>query len=111
MTIAVKTSGSQTATISTEHDLATITDAGVYSLFVDLANLAAGDVVELRIYGKARSSDTERLVHRGTYGPTPVGAPLVYSVPIISPHHLRATLKQSAGTGRAFPWAIYTTDG
>lgn len=105
--VAVNTSGSQTATISTEHTLATVTGALVLVLAVDCAALVAGDVVELRVYGKARSADTERLLHRGTYGPSPLAAPLVMSVPIVSPHHFKATLKQTAGTGRAFPWAIY----
>ena len=109
MTVQVNTSGSQTATISTEHTLATVATAGVFLLVVDLATLVAGDVVELRVYGKARSSDTERLLHRGTYGPSPLASPLVMSVPLVSPHHLKATLKQTAGTGRAFPWAIYET--
>lgn len=108
MTVAVHTSGSQTATISTEHDLVTTTDAAVFQLAVDMANLAAGDVVELRIYGKARSGDTERMLFRGTYGPIPLAAPLVVSTPVVSPHHLRATLKQTDGTGRAFPWALYS---
>jgi len=106
MTVSVADSGSQTATISTEHDLSTITSAGVYVLAVDLANLAAGDEVELRIYGKARSTDTERLRFRGTYA-YPVASPLKESVAVTSPHHFRATLKQTAGTGRAFPWAVY----
>jgi hypothetical protein len=109
MTVQVNTSGSQTATISTEHTLATVATAGVFLLVVDLATLVAGDVVELRVYGKARSSDTERLLHRGTYGPSPLASPLVMSVPLVSPHHLKATLKQTDGTGRAFPWAIYET--
>lgn len=108
MTTAVVSSNSQTATISTEHTLDTITSAGVFVLAVDLSALAAGDVVELRVYGKARSTDTERLVHRGTYGPLPLAIPLVMSVPIVSPHHFKSTLLQSAGTGRAFPWAIYS---
>lgn len=105
--VAVNTSGSQTATISTEHTLDTVTGALVLVLAVDLAAMAAGDEVELRVYGKARSADTERLLHRGTYGPIPSPTPLVMSVPIVSPHHFKATLKQTAGTGRAFPWAIY----
>ncbi len=111
MTVSVKTSGSQTATISTEHDLATISsDPGVYQLVVDLANLADGttpDIVELRTYGKARSSDTERLMEVWSF----VGAqgkPLFRSNPEINPHYNRYTLKQTQGTGRAFPWAIYT---
>ena len=104
----VNTSGSQTATISTEHTLATLATGGVFVLAVDISALTGADVVELRVYGKARSSDTERLVHRGTYGPGgPVALPLVMSVPIVSPHHFKATLKQTAGTGRSFPWAIY----
>jgi len=104
---AVNVDGSQTATISTEHTLATINTGGVFVLAVDMANLVAGDVVEVRIYGKARTGDTERLLHRGTYGPAALASPLVMSVPIASPHHFKATLKQTAGTGRAFPWAIY----
>ena len=72
MTVSVKTSNSQTATITTEHDLATVTDPGVYVLVVDIAAMVAGDVTELRIYGKARSSDTERLScsHRRWSRPT-----------------------------------------
>lgn len=105
--VAVNTSGSQTATISTEHTLATVSAAGVYVLAVDLANLVANDIVVLSIYGKARTGDTERLLHRGLYGPIAVGTPLVQSVPLVSPHHFKATLTQTAGTGRAFPWAIY----
>jgi len=103
----VVSSGSQTATISTEHTLDTIATAGVFILAIDMAALVAGDVVEVRIYGKARTGDTERLLHRGTYGPAALASPLIMSVPIVSPHHFKATLKQTAGTGRAFPWAIY----
>ena len=106
---AVKIDGSQTSVVSTEHTLATVTDSGVYQLAVDVAAMVAGDIVELRIYGKARTADTERLLFRGSYGPVVVATPLVVSTPIVSPHHLKATLKQTAGTGRAFPWAIYET--
>lgn len=104
---SVNTSGSQTATISTEHTLATVSAAGVFVLSVDISALAANDILILRVYGKARTSDTERLLHKGVYGPIAVATPLVQSVPIVSPHHFKATLLQSAGTGRAFPWAIY----
>lgn len=109
MTVAVKTSGSQTAVISTEHDLATITDPGVYQLVLDLANLANGttpDILEVRLYGKARSSDTERLMEVWSF----IGAkasPLWRSHPEMSPHSNRWTIKQTQGTGRAIPWAVY----
>lgn len=103
----VKSSGTQAATLSTEHTLATITDPGTYQLKVDLSPLVAADVVELRIYSKVLSSGTERLQHKATYGPTPLAAPIVVSIPDVSPHHFKATLKQVAGTGRSFEWAVY----
>lgn len=108
MTATVVSSSSQTATISTEHTLDTLATAGVYVLVVDVAALVGGDVVELRVYGKARTGDTERLLHVGTYAHQQA-SPLVMSVPVVSPHHFKATLKQVAGTGRSFPWAIYST--
>lgn len=111
MAVAVNTSGSQTATISTEHDLATITVPDVFQPVIDLANLASGatpDIVEVSAYGKARSSDSERLIKRWRNGADQVND-LWRLPPIISPHHLRTTLKQIQGTGRAFPWAIYET--
>ena len=101
-------SSSQTATIDTEHTLATVTAVGIYQLVVDVANLALGDTLELRVYGKARSTDTERLEqfvsieHAQTID-------LARLLPVISPHHVKFTLKQTAGTGRAFPWAVYAT--
>ena len=110
MAVSVNTSGSQTATIGTEHTLATITTAGIWILVVDIAAMAAGDIVELRVYGKARSTDTERLLFGPeSYGPIVPGQLLVYSVPVVSPHSSRFSLKQTNGTGRAFPWAIYST--
>ena len=110
MAVAVKTSGSQTATVGTEHDLATITDAGIYVLVVDLNNMVGGttpDVLILRAYGKARSSDTERLIKPWSMQGVQ-SEKLFYSIPIMSPHHLRFTLDQDTGAaGRAFPWAVY----
>lgn len=111
MAVSEKTGGSQTATIGTEHTLATVTDPGIYVLRVDLANLAAGDVVELRVYSKARSgTDSERLKDGpATYGPIVPDALLPDSIPVLATGHLKATLKQTAGTGRAFPWVILST--
>ena len=112
MALSVNTSGSQTATLTTEHTLATVTAANVYQLAVDLSAMIGGttpDIVVIREYGKARSSDTERLIKAYTL----VGAQtetLFLTVPRISPHHYKVTLTQVQGSaGRAFPWAIYQT--
>lgn len=98
-------SGTQTATISTEHDLATDTANHTYVLGVDTAALTAGDLVELRLYTKILSGGTERLAYVASYQHAQ-GEPAKYSVPVPANIHLRATLKQTAGTGRAFPWAL-----
>lgn len=109
MPVSVNTSGSQTATITTEHTLATITTAVTLILSVDVAAMLGGttpDILELRIYGKARTGDTERLIKTWGFLGAQVET-LFLSVPIASPHYYKATLKQTQGTGRAFPWAIY----
>lgn len=111
MAVTEKTGGSQTATISTEHVLATVTDAGIYVLRVDLGNLAAGDIVELRVYSKCRNAtDSERLKDGPvTFGPVVPDEKLPDSIPVLATGHYKVTLKQVAGTGRAFPWVILAT--
>lgn len=106
MAVSVNTSGSQTATIGTEHTLATITTAGIFQLVVDTNNLANGDTLELRIYLIPAGSGTERLAYYTAFGQAQ-GQPFKTSLMIPSPISWRATLKQTAGTGRAFPWAVW----
>jgi hypothetical protein len=109
--VTENTSGSQTAVIGTEHTLATVVTAGIYVLRVDIANLAVSDLLELRVYTKARNAtDTERLIHGpAEFGPIPPDQKLVDSVPIMATGDFKATLKQTAGTGRAFPWVILSS--
>lgn len=111
MAVSVKDSSSQTCTVTTEHVISTITDAGVYYLVADFNASAGGstpDVFEVRYYGKARSGDTERLMDIFSLQGAQV-CPLVAFKPVISPHHLKITLKQTAGSSRAVPWAVYQT--
>lgn len=111
MAVAVKTSGSQTCTVTTEHTLATITDAGVYYLALDLNALVDGatpDILTVKSYGKARSSDSERLMEVWEFIGGQ-GKPLWRSNPELSPHSLRYSITQDQGTGRAIPWAVYNT--
>lgn len=103
----VVSSGSQTAVISTEHTLATVTAPGVYVLVVDTNAMVNGDVLELRVKRKVRTGDTTRVAYYATYAHAQ-GADnnIKLSVPIPSPFEFVATLKQTAGTGRAFPWSV-----
>ena len=70
MAIIVDASGTQTATISTEHSLATVSVAGEYELKVDIDALAAGatpDIIELRVKTNILTGGTERVERIATY--------------------------------------------
>lgn len=106
MTVASNQSGSQTATITTEHALGSaITAAGVYVLVVDTNAMVAGDVLELRAKTKAKSGSTSRLAYFATFA-NAQGEANKYSVPVPVDTEVVFTLKQTAGTGRAFDWNI-----
>lgn len=100
-----KAEGSQTATIDTEHTLTTITDAGVYVLTVDINNMVLGDTLELRAKLKVRSTGTTRELYFATYAHAPT-QPVVASIPVTTISECVFTLKQTGGTGRAFPWEV-----
>jgi hypothetical protein len=99
--------GSQTATISTEHTLNTATTAGVYVLKVDMTNLASGDEVTLRAKVRGREAEaTRRIVFQGSYAHA-LGIPIAQSIPVVGTS-VEFTLQQTAGTGRAFPWSVWS---
>lgn len=98
-------SGTQTATISTEHTLATDTANHTYVLVVDTANMVLNDVLELRLYTKVLSGGAERLAYSTVYSQVQ-GLPAVYSPPVPADISCKATLKQTAGTGRSYDWKL-----
>jgi hypothetical protein len=109
MAVAVETSGTQTATIGTEHSLGTPSTAKTRVLQVDLNALLADEVVELIIEEKAVTAGTVRkyLIESFTGGRTD---PVVKTTPSAQPFGGTFKLKQVNGTGRAFDWAIVTLD-
>lgn len=106
MTWALSASGSQTAVIGTEHILTTDTTNGTYYYEVAINNLAIGDILELRIYTITNSGGTLQVAWKGTYGPVPPVQDVIPSPPQPSDQSIRVTLKQTAGTGRAYPWKL-----
>lgn len=104
--VTENTGGTQTATVSTEHTLATITTGGTFVLAVDLADLVNGDTVELRVNVKTRSASTARQVYAASYSHAQAD-PVAVSVPVPAPHSAAFTLKQTAGSSRDFDWAVY----
>lgn len=105
MAITQVTSGTQTATISTEHTLTTQTAAEIYVLAVNLANMASGDTTTLRVKTKVLTGGASTLAFEQQY----VGAQtedVSYSPPIPSAHQIVVTLQQTAGTGRSYEWSL-----
>ena len=98
--------GSQTAVITTEHTLATITTSGTFLLGVDTNALVLGDEVELRVKLMVRATGTTRQVYKATYIHNQDDL-VKLSIPVASTNEVVFTLKQVAGTGRAFPWEIW----
>lgn len=108
MTWTVEASGTQTATIGTEHTLHTSAAAKTLVLRVDAVNMADGDRVELRIYSKVLSGSTLAVAYLATFMHVQA-QPVKISLPIVAAGHASGTqftLKQTAGTGRAFAWSV-----
>ncbi len=108
MAVTEHETGSQTATLATEHTLNTTTPEttdGAFMLVVDVANLVNDEELTLRIKEKARSGDTQRLLWTTTVKHIQ-SHPLITSPPMILLHGWDMTLEQNGGTGRAFPWSI-----
>ena len=111
MAVSAEASGTQTAVIGTEHTLASVNAAGVYTLHVDKNAMAAGDVLELRIYRIILTGGTTRIAKVYVFSGAQLTDDLLFdSRPfgneITDTDSLKFTLKQTFGIGRAFPWKV-----
>lgn len=97
--------GDQTAVIGTEHTLVTDATNKIYVLVVDTGNMVNADILELRIKTKVRTGGVSRQAYSVSYAHVQ-GDPNKYSVPVPADVEIVATLKQTAGTGRVFPWKL-----
>lgn len=105
----VENSGTQTAVVGTEHTLASPTTAKTRVLVVDASALTAGEVLELRFKGAVLFSGAVQEDIVGSFTGV-LTSPGTVSPPIPMPQGGSITLKQTSGTGRAFPWSIITLD-
>jgi hypothetical protein len=111
MAVTAFASGTQTATVGTEHTLASINLAGVYRLRIDTAAMTATDALELRVKSKALTGGTLRgedlVLYTGVQAADQViKRSETYETELAEADGLTFTLKQTAGTGRAFPWCV-----
>lgn len=108
MAIAEHASGTQTATVGTEHFLGTDPEAtdGAFQFVVDLSNMARGDTLEIRVYEAALSTDTASLqVFLHILNNEQVDD-LYMSPALLLLHRWRFSIKQTVGTGRSYKWSI-----
>ena len=103
MAISELYSGTE-AVSTTEHSMTTDTAGpdvdttdGVFQIFLDLSDMVAGDELQIRIYEKARSGDTQRIVAQwSVFGAQ--ADPIWVSPALILMHGWDATLDAIAGT-------------
>ena len=85
--------------------LQTITSKGVYSVWIDgVANLVKGDEYRWRVYEKASTGATKRMVFNGTISDA-------QAEPVVIPHLMLGlgwdvTLQRISATSRAFHWSV-----
>jgi hypothetical protein len=111
MPVTVASSGTQTATIGTEHTIYDTAAAASWEFGVDLSIMASGDVLELRAYKLFKTGGTRRVVvYQMFVDAQPADLAGTVSIPITcgltDSGAVRFTLKQTAGTGRAFDWEV-----
>lgn len=99
-------SGSQTAVIDTEHTLTTQTTAGVYVLQLLTANLQTDEIVLVAIKVRETTGGSWYVSYSATFFGGDLDQ-MKISVPVPVDVAIQCTLKQTSGTGRAFPWKLF----
>ena len=110
MAISFPYDGTQTAVIGTEHVLNTTspeTADGIYQLWINCAAMAFGDVTEIRIKEKVVAAGTQVTIETAILSNAPSTDSAVWvSMSLLLGHGWDMTIKQTAGTGRAYPYSI-----
>ena len=117
----VESTGTQSASVGTEHTLYHSTAFKTYLSRFSLSAMLSSesgttgstgqDVVELRIYAPIFATATStspanaNLVYYGTYVGVQVPA-IKESIPVVAPAGVLITLKQVNGTGRSYDWGV-----
>jgi hypothetical protein len=81
------------------------TDDGVYQLFIDFNNVAAGDIFQVRVYEKVTSGGAADVVYIDNVT-GPLDSPHYASPSLIFLHGWEFSLTKIAGTDRVIPWSI-----
>ena len=108
---ATYASGTRSTTVTTEHFESSPNAVGTYVFSVDLVNMAAGDVMELRVYKMVLTGGTARVVQYMRYaGAQPTDDLIKMSLPVATglaeANGLRFSMKHTLGTTINVPWSV-----
>lgn len=108
MAVSEHGSGTQSAVIDTEHFLGTDPEStdGAFQFVVNLANMARGDELEIRVYEAALPGDTSSEQAVIWHFLHEQNDTIFISPAMILLHRWRFSIKQTAGTGRSYKWSI-----
>lgn len=80
------------------------TNVGMFQLFLDCNAMAKGDEFRVKVYEKARSGGTQRLLFDAYIADAPVSMFVTPGIPLGNGWDI--TLTKTAGTDRAFDWSV-----
>ena len=108
MAISEHASGTQSATVTTEHFLGTDPDNtdGAFQFVVDMQNMVMGDSLEIRVYEAALSGDSTSPQVAVWYYYNTQADPMFMSPAFLLMHRWRFSIKQTTGASRNFKWSI-----
>lgn len=81
------------------------TTDGVFQLFIDTANMARGDTIEIQCLEKVISGGTARIIWEATTSNVQ-DEPAFASPALILMHGWTFQMRQTLGTARDYPWSI-----
>src|SRR5262245_6260176 len=113
MAVTAHATGTQSTSgsIGTELFLTSPNVAGTFTLHVDTNAMAAGDVLELRVYQMVLTGGTQRVAYYARYeGAQATDDMIKISVPISNEltdtNALRFSLNQTKGSAHSYPWKV-----
>ncbi len=112
-TVTAYASGNSSQVVSTTNEsfLTSPNVNGVFTMHMDTNLLAAGDVIELRIYQMILTGGTQRVAYYARFdGAQATDDKIKISVPIANEltdaNALRFSILQTKGVARALPWKV-----
>lgn len=113
--ITVFDSDTQSTTVPSEHSLASVNVQGIFSFEIDLFNLAANDIIELKIYKIILTGGTKRvLAYAQFYGVQPTHDVIKIAGPfyndLTDSNSLEFAINQTHGSSRNYAWKVLKHD-